>query len=80
MTQDLHVFAICCRPEGVYDVISGQRVNTIEGYIVENLEVASSNSFRDIKKNPFVTAAEAAADIDDSISENAFAFRLINRH
>ena len=28
------------------------------------------------KKNHFVTAAKAAADIDDSISENASAFRL----
>ena len=40
-----------------------------------NFEVAGPNIFRDIrKKNHFVTAA--AADIDDSISENAFAFRF----
>ena len=31
-----------------------------------NFEVANSSGFRDIKKNHFVTAAEAA-DIDDSI-------------
>ena len=39
-----------------------------------NLEVASSNSFRDIKKNHFVTAAvaEAAADVDDSIKRKRF--------
>ena len=77
---NLHVCTICCRPEIVYDVISDRNVKTIERYHSVNFEVASSNSFRDIKKNPFVTAAEAAADIDDSISENAFAFRLINRH
>ena len=40
-----------------------------------NFEVATISSFRDIKTNHFVTAAEAA-DIDDSISgENAFEFR-----
>ena len=40
----------------------------IEGYPAVNLEVASSNSCQDIKKNHFATtAAEAAADIDDSI-------------
>ena len=34
------------------------------GYVVVNFEVASSNSFRDIQTNHFVTAT---ADIDDSI-------------
>ena len=34
------------------------------GYIVVNVEIDSSNSFRYIKKNHFVTAE---ADIDDSI-------------
>ena len=32
-----------------------------------NFEVASSSSISDILKNHFVTAAEAAADIDDGI-------------
>ena len=74
MTQNLHVCAIFCRPEVVYDVISGgRRVKTIEGYLVVNFEVASSYSFRDIRNNHFVTAVAeaavvvAAADVDDSI-------------
>ena len=70
MTQNLHVCTICFRPEVVYDVISGINVKTIEGKLAANLEVASSNNFRDIQKNHFVTAeaeAEAAADLDDSI-------------
>ena len=46
---------------------------TIEGYAVVNFEVTSFSSFRDIKKNYFVTAAEAAADIDDSIKRKRFA-------
>ena len=33
-----------------------------------NFEVSEFSSFRDIKKNHFVAAAEAAADIDDSIT------------
>ena len=61
MTQN----ATCCRPEVAGDVISGKNVKTIECYDVLNFEVASFISFRDIKKNHFVTAAEA--DIDDSI-------------
>ena len=39
-------------------------VKTIEGYLVVNIEVTRSNSFRDSKRNHFVTAA---ADIDDSV-------------
>ena len=30
MTQNLYVCRICCRPEIVYDVISGRKVKTIE--------------------------------------------------
>ena len=55
MTQHLHVCAICFRPEEVYDVISGRNINikTIEGYLVVNFVVASSNSFRDIPQKSF---------------------------
>ena len=73
MTQNLHVCTICFRPEAVYDVISGQNVKTIEGYIVVNFAVASSNSFRDIKINHFVTAT---ADTDDSIKRKRFRISL----
>ena len=37
--------------------ISGRKVKTVLGYIAVNFEVASSSSFRDIKKNNFVTVA-----------------------
>ena len=46
-----------------------------------NVEVAGSNSFRDIKKNHFVTVAtEAAAeaDIDDGIKRKRFRVSLKN--
>ena len=72
--QNLHVCTICCRPEVVYDVISGRPVKTIEGYHVVNFEVAISNSFRYIQKNHFVTAAEA--DIDDSETLSAFRLKM----
>ena len=45
MTPNLHVCT-----EVVYDVISGRNVNTIDGNLSVNFQVASSNSFRDIKK------------------------------
>ena len=41
MTQNEHVYAICCRPEVACDVISGGNVKTIEGYAVLNFEVVS---------------------------------------
>ena len=49
MNQNLHVCTIYFRPEVVYDVISGRNIKTIEGILVVNFEVASSNSFRDIQ-------------------------------
>ena len=72
MTKNVHVCALCFRPEVVYD-ISGQNVKTIEGYIVVHFEVDSSSSFRH-----FVTAgSEASADIDDSIKRKRFRVSLI---
>ena len=65
MTHNLHVCASCCRPNSDCDVISGQSVQTIEGYIAVDFVVARSNSFPDSNKKHFVTAAEA--DTDDSI-------------
>ena len=78
MTQNLHVCAICFRPEVVYEVISGRNIKTLEGYLVVNLEVAISNSFRDMKKiiSWRRRRRRRTANIDDS--ENAFAFRLKN--
>ena len=43
-----------------------------------NVEVASSNSFRDIKTNNFVRATAEAADIGDSIKRNRLRVSLKN--
>ena len=64
MTQNEHVYVICCWPEAENDVISSQYVKTIEGYVLVNFEVASSSIFLDIQKYHFVMAT--AADISDS--------------
>ena len=50
MTQNEHVYAICCRPEVAGDVIFGDNLQTIDGYAVLNFEVASFSSFRDVGK------------------------------
>ena len=73
MTQNEHVYAICYRPAVDDDVISGENVKTIEGYTVLNFEVASFSTFRDIKKNHFVTAQ---AEIDDSIKRKRIRISL----
>ena len=46
------VNAIFSRPEAADDVISGQNVKAVEGYVVVNFEVASLSSFELLKK-PF---------------------------
>ena len=48
MSKNEHVYAICFRLEVVGDVISGENVKTIEGYVLLNIEVASFSSIRDI--------------------------------
>ena len=53
MTQYEHAYASCCQPEVAGDVISGEKVKTIEGYAVLNFEVTSFSSFRDIQKKSF---------------------------
>ena len=47
-----------------------------EGYAVLNLEVSEFSSFRDIKKNHFVAAAEVSADINDSITRKRISVSL----
>ena len=51
MTQNKHVYVICCRPEVACDLISGGNVKTINGYAVLKFEVAfeilKNKSFRD---------------------------------
>ena len=51
MTQNEHVYAICCRPEIADDFVSGENVMTIDGYAVLNFEVVSFSSFRILKKS-----------------------------
>ena len=52
MTQNEHVYAICCRPEIAGGVISDQNVKTIEGYVMLNFEAASISSFPENNKMP----------------------------
>ena len=47
MAQNVHVYAIFCRPEVVDDVILGENVDTTEGYVLLNFEVSSISSFRE---------------------------------
>ena len=54
MTQNEDVFAICCRPEVAGDVVSGESVKTIDGYVVLNFEDASVGNFRANQNQPFV--------------------------
>ena len=44
MTQNEHVYAMCCRPEVAGDVISGEDVKTIESCAVLNFEIANFSS------------------------------------
>ena len=76
MTQTLHVCTICCRPEVVYDVISGRNVKAINACVVVNFEIASSSSFRDIKKQIISWRRRRLRPSTIALSENAFAFRL----
>ena len=53
--------------------MSGRNVKIIEGYVLVNVEVASSSNFRDIKKSWRRRTSTIA------LSENALAFRLTSR-
>ena len=53
MTQNEHVYAICCRQEVAGNVVSDGNAKTIEGYVVLNLEAANISSFRENKNQPF---------------------------
>ena len=53
MTQNQHIYTICCRPAVDDDAISGWNFKTPEGCLVVNLEVASSSSFWDFLKRLF---------------------------
>ena len=72
MSQNEHVYAICCRLEVDDAVISGQNVKTLEGYVMVNFEIVGFSGFRDIQKNHFVTAG-ARQTPTIALSENVFA-------
>ena len=52
MTQNKHVYAICCRLEVAGDVISDVHVKTTEGYALLNFEAASLSSFQENQNQP----------------------------
>ena len=54
MTKNEHVYV-----QVGGDAISAETVKTVEGHAVLNFEAATFSSFRDVKKNHFVTAAAA---------------------
>ena len=54
--------------------MSGDILNTVEGYSVLNFDVASLNNFRDIKK--IIISRRRRRKSTIALSENAFAFRL----
>ena len=55
MAQNLHVCAICCRPEVVNDVISGVGVDNIGTDVRMKFGDSRSNGFRDIRGANFVS-------------------------
>ena len=75
MTQNEHVYAICCRPEVGGDIISSEKLKTFEGYAVLNFEVASSNRFPDIKNKTFRDGGGGGTSTI-ALSENALRVSL----
>ena len=79
-TQNEHVNAICCRPEVGSDVISGGNVKNIERCaMLHSMLKLLALVLSEIKKNNFVTAAETAVDIDDSIKRKRIRVLLYNK-
>ena len=76
MTQNEHVYAICCGLELADVVTSGKIITTIEGYEVLNFEVTNFSSFRDIQTKSFRRRRTSTI----TLRENAFAFRLTTAH
>ena len=71
MTQNWHVYAICCQLE-VDDVISSRNIKTIQGYALVNFEGASFSTFQDFPKRSF-----CHGEVSDSIgSTNTICNRM----
>ena len=54
LTQNEHVYAICCRAEVAGEVNSDENVKTIEGYALLNFEAVSISNFQENQYQPFV--------------------------
>ena len=64
MTQNEHVYAICCRLEVDDDVISSRNIKTIQGYVVANLENQIALVLPEIfQKDHFVTVKSVTAAV-----------------
>ena len=59
MTQNEHIYAICCRPEVDDNVIFGRNVKTIEGYIVVNFKLLAPAVSEIFQNDCFVTVKSA---------------------
>ena len=55
MTQNLHVCAICCRPQVDNDVMSGVAVDNVGADVPIKFGGSRSNGFRDIRGAAFVS-------------------------
>ena len=62
MTQNEHVYVICCRQEVAGDVISDENVKTTEGkgQALLNFEAASISSFQENQSQPFAQCVDDA--------------------
>ena len=58
LTQNEHVYAICCQPEVAADVVSGENLKTAEYYAVLNFEAASIICFRENPNQPVAQCVE----------------------
>ena len=80
MTQNLHVYGICCRPEVDNDVMSGVAVNNVGMDVPMKFNDSRSDGFRDIR-GAYLVSNERTIERTNikwliPIARNAMAFRL----
>ena len=63
MTQNEHVYAICCQPEVAGDVISTENEKTMKGDAVLNFKVALTLTISDILLKSFRDGGGGGVDI-----------------
>ena len=61
MTQNWHVYGICCRLEVDCGVISAQNVKTIDGYFAVNFELRALVVSKIFEEEHFVTLKSVMA-------------------